>query len=123
MKKQLTEYEEQCCVIDWVDRHINEYPDLRMLMVGLEGIRLPIGLAMKAKRAGMRKGFPDLHLPVSRKHGGRVFHSMFIEMKVKGGVLSSDQIIMMDLLEDADNYVLLCVGAVATVQAIKDYLR
>jgi hypothetical protein len=40
-------------------------------------MRVAIGTAMKMKRAGYRKGFPDMIIPVAN-HG---FHGLFVELK------------------------------------------
>jgi len=54
------------------------YPCLRYLFATLNGVRLPVGLAVKAKRMGNRKGVPDIWLPVPTVNS----HGLVFEMKV-----------------------------------------
>ena len=60
-----TEYEEQAAIFRLAQLYIHKYPSLRWLNGSLNGVRLTIGNAMKCKRIGMKKGFPDLNLPVA----------------------------------------------------------
>jgi hypothetical protein len=43
------------------------------------GMRTNIGTAMKMKRAGYRKGFPDMIIPVARHD----YHGLFVELKCR----------------------------------------
>ena len=119
----LTEEEEQKAIIEWAELHIDEYPELRMLRGGLEGVNLPIGLAVKAKKLGMKAGWPDLHLPCARTHGGQHFNALFIELKALDGRPSHSQIIMLDLLANEGNFTMVSYGAKAAIKTIVDYLR
>lgn len=58
-----------------------KYPELWLLNGSLNGVRLSIGQAVKAKRCGEKRGFPDIFLPVARKG----FHGLAIELKKKKG--------------------------------------
>jgi hypothetical protein len=61
---------------------------LKLLFAIPNGLRTSIRVAVKAKRAGLNAGVPDICLPVPQ--GG--YHSLFIELKrVKGGRLSPRQ--------------------------------
>ena len=79
-----TEHQEQVAIFDWAAYSTGKYPELAALNCSLSGVKLTIGQAVKAKRAGMKKGFPDISMPVrSRGFGG-----MFIELKKVNGVPS-----------------------------------
>jgi VRR-NUC domain len=81
-----TEYQEQCDLIAWCDRH----QDLRVCLIysHLNGMRTGLGTAIKAKRSGARNGIPDLFLPVPSNG----YHGLYIELKrLKGGVVSAEQ--------------------------------
>ena len=65
-------------------------PRLALLNSSQNGLRVSIRTAIKAKAGGMRRGFPDVFLPVPCN--GQ--HGLFLEMKRKGGRpsdLSPDQ--------------------------------
>lgn len=78
-----TEHQIQCTLIHWARLNARNIPELKLLHAIPNGIKTSIGVAAKAKREGMTKGVPDLHLPVPR--GG--YHGLWIEMKKPGGVL------------------------------------
>lgn len=82
-----SEYDHQCALFDWADMNLGRYPDLVYMFSTLNGVRLPIGLAKKVKRAGMKKGVPDVWLPVPRGQ----FLGMVFEMKVRGNSLTIEQ--------------------------------
>jgi hypothetical protein len=72
-----SEYDVQKGLFEWAERVQDRHPELKLLNGSLNGVRLSIGAAKKAKRIGMKKGFPDVQLPVPR--GG--YHGLFIELK------------------------------------------
>ena len=90
---KLSEHAEQSAVIMWARMMEGKYPELRWLHSSLNGIVIPATVAVRAKiinhmkAEGMKRGVPDLFLPVAR----RGFHGLFIEMKIIGGVLSEEQ--------------------------------
>jgi hypothetical protein len=68
------EYKIQCAVVEYL---ILQYPDVEF-RTDMGGIRLPLGLAMKAKRAnGGRRAWPDLF--IAEPSAG--YHGLFIEVK------------------------------------------
>lgn len=73
------ESDEQAALFRWADEFKREYPELALLNGSLNGVHLSKAQAGKAKAAGMRKGFPDISLPVPR--GGH--HGLYIELKIK----------------------------------------
>lgn len=83
-----TEYEEQSALIEWADLASKKWPALRWLHSINNGAYVSIGVAVKLKKAGTRRGIPDLMLPVA--HGG--FHGLYVELKrTKGGHVDPDQ--------------------------------
>lgn len=113
------EYYEQCAVIEWSERQKCTIPELELLTASLAGVRLPIGLAMKAKRSGMKKDMPDLHLPVAR--GG--YHALFIEMKEpKKGRVRPGQQAMHERLNYEGNLCVVAYGQEEAIRIIKNYL-
>ncbi|MFC1567351.1 VRR-NUC domain-containing protein [Thermodesulfobacteriota bacterium] len=75
-----SEYEEQVAIFKWADLMLLKLPELELLQGSLNGVRLTIGQAVKAKRAGLKKSYPDLFLPVARGD----YHGLFIELKKRG---------------------------------------
>lgn len=90
------------------------YPDVLMFM-SLNGIRLPIGLAVKAKKSGMVAGIPDLEVPGWR---------LFIEMKKKkGGVNKPHQKRIQQYLIANGYTVMVCRGYDDAVKDIEDFVE
>ena len=83
-----TEHVEQSMLLQWVNEHVEQWPELRLFYhIPNEGKRSPVA-ALRLKREGMKKGVPDNCLPVAR--GG--YHGLFIELKrVRGGRVSDEQ--------------------------------
>ena len=79
MPKNSDEFNIQCQIFEWAELKQVQLPELALLNGSLNGIRLTIGNAVKAKRIGMKKGYPDLFLPVAR--GG--YFGLYIELKPK----------------------------------------
>jgi hypothetical protein len=113
------EYQEQSALFDWRERNLKNIPELQMMFATLNGIRLPIGLAVKAKKQGNIRGVPDVMLLVPNKY----FHGLMIEMKIKGGTLRSDQKIWGKNAKVYGYYYQVCFSADEAIQAIKHYLK
>lgn len=113
------EWREQAIVFDWARLMETRHPELSLLQGSLNGVRLPIGLAVKAKRQGLKRGYPDIFLPVSRNG----FHGLFIELKrVEGGVVSKDQRHIHSRLRAEGYFVDVCKGAEHAILVIRTYL-
>ena len=120
-----TEYEEQCAVIRWARMMAATVePRLALLHGDSSGVRVGIGAALKMRRAGAVKGWPDLTLPVvKRDSGGVLYHGLFIELKRRrGGVVSPEQVIVQTRLRAEGYCVHVCKGADEAIRCIKDYL-
>lgn len=66
----------------------------------------------------MRSGIPDICIPCGRKG----FHSLYIEMKVKGGKLSANQDYYIHQLQEEGNLALVAWSADEAIQMIEEYL-
>ena len=85
---QPSEEDEQAAVMEWTVLMEKQLPELRLLFHIANGGERHPAVAQKLKKAGVKKGVPDLFLPVAR--GG--FHGLWIEMKrKKGGRVSDEQ--------------------------------
>ena len=98
-----------------------EYCDLMsipIVHIPNEGKR-SVAYAAQLKRLGLRSGFPDLFLPLAR--GG--YFGLFIEMKYDKGKLSKDQKKWLLRLKKAGYRAVVCRGADAAIEEIKNYLK
>lgn len=113
------EYDEQVAVFEYAEMAAKQDPRWALLFATLNGVRLPIGLAVKVKKAGMIKGVPDLVLPVAC--GG--WFGWFGEGKrIKGGRVSDVQTEYMKSLVEQNYKVEVWRGAQACISAITAYL-
>ena len=87
-----TELSEQIVVFEWAKLRETQHPPLALLHASLNGLRLNIGQAVKAKRAGMRAGVPDIFLPFPVERDGSVYHGLYLELKRRSkGTFSAEQ--------------------------------
>lgn len=115
----MSEHTEQAALIDWAERLTPRLPELGLLYAianaGAGGQR---GQAGKMKAEGVKRGVPDLCLPVAR--GG--YHGLYIELKATGGTLSAEQKQWIAGLRGGGYCAEVCVGTVAAAEAIERYL-
>lgn len=114
-----SEYQEQCAVFDWARKMEHKYPSLKLLFGSLMGVKLPVRVLAMMKKAGMKKGKPDIQLPVPR--GG--FHSLWIELKVRPNDTTPEQNETLGALAAEGNAAYKIYGAAGTVKIIEAYLN
>lgn len=113
------EAKEQEAIFKWARANQTDIPELQLLNASLSGVRLTRGLSVKMKKQGMRKGYPDLFVPVARNG----YHGLFIELKrLKGGVVSPEQKEWIARLREQGYLALVCKGHRAAILDIKAYL-
>ncbi len=112
------EWQEQATVFEWAGRMTGKYPEIELINGSLNGVRLTIGQAVKAKRLGMKKGFPDLSLPVKRYP----YCGLYIELKVEGGRVSQEQRWWGNRLQEQGYMWVVCWGADSAIELIGEYL-
>ena len=116
-----SEHQEQCRVIAWADAMSRRFPDLWLLhAIPNAGKRTPV-TGSRMKKEGLRRGVPDLDLPVSRG----TYIGLRIEMKkIEGGDLKDpDQMEWQRRLALAGHCVVVCKGADAAIKVIEWYLK
>jgi len=119
-QKPPTEEQDQIRLFEWAHLQKGKCPELGLLNSSANGVRLPIGLAVKTVRLGLRKGYPDIFLPVARKG----YHGLYIELKrVKGGKVSPEQEWWLEKLTEQGYYAVVCKGADEAIKTIIDYLE
>jgi len=120
----MSESQEQAAVIQWCDRC--KWNDAKLIFAIPNGTHIKSHQGrLKAKKEGLKKGVPDLFLPVPSGE----FHGLFIEMKKPkdsaspAGKPSKEQIEWLITLSDKDYMSVLCVGADAAIKTIEEYLN
>lgn len=114
------EHKEQATLIEWWAIYCREYHIDEALLFAIPngGARSAITGAM-LKAEGVRKGIPDLFLAIPKEP----FHGLFIEMKKpKGGIVSDEQSIAMDMLKCQRYKCEVCRGWAQAREAICAYL-
>ena len=116
---QPTEEQEQAYVFQWAMLMEKQYPELRLLYHCPNGELRDKIIALKLKRLGVKKGVPDLFLPVARCG----FNGLYIEMKRKhGGRLSPEQKQWLADLEAEHYRAIVCHGGEEACDEIYRYL-
>ena len=113
-----SEETEQMTLVDWCNINIFKYPELKLLYHIPNGGRRNKLEAARLKRAGVKKGVPDLCLPVAR---GK-FYGMYIELKYGKGKTSKEQKEWIADLTEQGYRAVVCNGFEEAKKAIIDYL-
>lgn len=109
----VSEDEEQATVIEYCDIR-----DIPIVHIPNEGKRSE-AYGARMKRLGLRKGFPDLFIPLARFG----YHGFFIEMKAEKGKLSTDQRSWLVRLKNAHYATAVCYGASDAIGLIEKYVE
>ena len=113
-----TEYSEQVTVFEWAKWC--KLPGIDMLYATLNGVKLPIGYAVKLSKAGLKRGPLDINLDVARA-GQFGFRG---ELKrTKGGVISIEQEVWIERLQEEGYFAVVKSGAQEMIDSITWYLR
>lgn len=116
---KVSEHQEQCAIFKWAGFNCGRYPALKYMFGTLNGVRLPIVLAAKAKRSGNKRGVPDIILPYNNgKYAG-----LYIELKIPGGRVSKEQKDYINFLKKQGYYADVRVGSVEAIDLITDYME
>lgn len=117
----MTEAQHQMAVFKWsAQPHIRKkYPELKMLYHVPNGGRRDKIEAKHLKSQGVRKGVPDLDLPVPRKG----YHGLKIEMKADKGRLSPEQKWWIEELQKQGYLCKVCFGWESAINILMSYLE
>lgn len=118
------EHHEQAALFGWAAMKMIEYPELRLLFAIPNGGHRTKTTAARMKAEGVKKGVPDLCLPVARS----LYHGLFIELKAEypngsHGRTSPEQTAWIKKLTNQGYYADVCVGWAMAAQLIVDYLE
>ena len=110
---------EQEHVFLWASMEERAYPELAMLYAIPNGGKRAIKTAVALKKQGVKRGVPDMCLPVAR--GG--YHGLYIELKrQKGGTVSETQKEWIAALNTQGYKAIICHGAEEAIEQIRGYL-
>ena len=113
-----SESTEQMTLIDWCNINTCIYPELELIYhIPNEGKRSNYQ-GTKLKREGLKKGVPDLCLPVPRKN----YHGLYIEMKYGNGRTSKEQKEWIKKLNEQGYKAVVCNGFEEARNTIEEYL-
>lgn len=115
-----TEASEQKWLFQWAAENRGKYPELELMFhIPNEGKR-PVHTGANMRRGGLRRGVPDICLPVPK---GK-YHGLYIELKrTRGSKTSDDQAMWIAALQ-AQGYVAdVCKGWNEARELIELYLR
>lgn len=118
-RRENREAEEQEALFVWAEYQSAAHPELRLLYhIPNEGKRsAAYGAALR--RQGMKKGVPDLCLPVAR---GK-YHGLYIEMKAGRNKPTVDQQWWLEALERQGFRAIWCSGWERAKEEISEYLN
>lgn len=119
MKQRILEHDEQCAVIEWRDRMVSQWPELKYLHAIPNGGKRDVRTAVKLKREGVTKGVPDLSWPLARHQ----YHGLYIEMKVHPNTPSDEQTDFMNWLTSQGYCALVCYSSDEAIEAIEWYRK
>lgn len=108
-----TETSEQIVVIEWCD-----LMSIPAVHIPNEGKRSVV-YGAQLKRMGMRKGFPDIFIPVARAG----YHGLFVEMKWGKNKTTTDQEEWLRTLSDQGYACTVVYSADDAIRQIKRYLK
>lgn len=117
-EQTLNEHGQQVSLMAWTRLQQCKYPELEALFAIPNGGHRHLVVASKLKAEGVKKGVPDLCLPVARKG----FNALYIEMKKPGGVVKLSQKEWKSKLELLGNKVVIAYDWIQAKDALIDYL-
>ena len=123
-KRAHPEHDQQVSLVNWIRENTAKYPALRTAHAVPNGGFRTKRTAALMKAEGALSGIPDLFVPLPRWWpDGSVSHGLYIEMKAKGGRLSTEQKEIIPLLREAGYTVHVCFSAEEAKHVIADYLE
>lgn len=117
----MTEAQHQKAVFDWSrqPRIRSKYPELALLFHIKNETKEGATQVAIDRAQGVKKGVPDLFLPVARGS----YHGLFIEMKTDKGRTSTAQDWWIDNLRKQFYYCVVCHGWESAVETLEEYLN
>lgn len=115
----MNESEEQQALFLWAAYQSGKYPELKLIYhIPNEGKR-SISAGSRLKSEGLKKGVPDICLPISN---GK-YSALYIEMKSEKGKPSKEQLEWIECLNKAGNHAVIAYGWENAAKEIIKYLE
>jgi hypothetical protein len=115
----MSEHDNQVALFEWARVSINTYPELSNMFAIPNGGARHIGVAIKLKKEGVKRGVPDIFLAVpNHKH-----HGLFIELKHGSNKLTDEQKAWREKLELENYKHVTCKSWIEASEEIKKYLE
>jgi len=114
------ESEEQAALFEWAALSEKRMPELRMMYhIPNGGLRNKV-VAVRLTAQGVRRGVPDICLPVARGE----MHGLYIELKRrKSGRTTAEQDDWIELLQAQGYAAIVCRGCNEAIAAIERYMQ
>ena len=114
------ESEEQQALFQWAKYAEGKYPELKLLYHIPNGGLRNKAVAVRLTAEGVRRGVPDMCLPVAR---GK-YHGLYVELKRRvGGVVSKEQKQWCGALIKQGYCAVTCYGCEDAIKVIEAYLQ
>jgi hypothetical protein len=113
------EHQNQVALFDWIDMNIGRMPELKLAFAIPNGTRTTPQIAKRMVAEGVRKGVPDVLLPIARGE----FHGLWIEMKSPGNYPKPDQREWLKALALEGHYTACCHDWQEAAEIIQNYLE
>lgn len=114
------EHREQARLFAWVRREEEARPELKLLFAVPNGGARNAATGARLKDEGVRRGVPDMCLPVARQG----YHGLFIELKAdEKGRPTKEQKTWIVSLAEQGYLAVVCYGADAARAALRQYLQ
>ena len=118
-KPRQTEHAMQCAVIKACRYLERDHPEVKYLFAIPNGGARHPAVAAKLKAEGVRRGIPDLFLPLPIPGASA---GLWIEMKAPGGRVTQNQDDYLRFLSEVGFTTEVCYSAQAAVDAIRNHL-
>ena len=112
-----SEHAHQVTLMQWFDKRHKKYAG-RLIAIPNGGHRAK-SVAVKLKAEGVKKGVPDMFLPVASNG----YYGLFIELKKIKGRATSEQKEWINNLNEAGYLAVICEGWESASVVILDYLN
>jgi hypothetical protein len=121
------EHDAQVALFQWAKLMEPKHPELALLFSVPNGMRTSIRTAVKAKAEGLKRGVPDVWLPVKSYYlrpdwDDECYRGLTIEMKAPKGTTSPEQKRWMAALRDYGWRCEVCYSTQEAIDVILNYL-
>lgn len=110
-------------LMKWAAQLSVVYPELELINASLNGIFATGKIKSMMRAQGMKKGYPDIFLPVARTVGKETYHGLFIELKQKDGRPTKEQLWWNKRLNEEGYMAVFCYGLDDARKIICNYLK